>query len=48
MEYTSKNRQLIVRLSDSPLKKDGSIHNLRIIVTDGVGNIATFEHKVKY
>ena len=48
MEYSSKNRQLTIRLSDSPLKKDGSLHLLRITVTDGVGNISTLEHEVRF
>lgn len=48
MEYTSKNRQLTIRLSDSPLKKEGLLHDLRITVTDGVGNTTTLERKVRY
>ncbi len=48
MEYSSKNRQLTIRLSDSLLKKDGSLHVLRITVTDGVGNVSTLEHEVRY
>lgn len=48
MEYSSKNRQLTVRLSASPLKKDGSLHTLCITVTDGVGNVSTLEREVRY
>lgn len=48
MEYSSKNRQLTIRLVDSPLKKDGSLHHLRITVTDGVGNTTTREYKVRW
>ncbi len=48
MEYSSKNRQLTLRLSDSPLTKDGSLHDLQVTVTDGVGNTTTLEEKVRY
>lgn len=49
MEYSSKNRQLTIRLSDSPLKqRDGHQHLLRISVTDGVGNTSLHECQVKW
>lgn len=48
MEYASKNRRLTVRLADSPLKRDGSLHTLRITVADGVGNITTQDYKVRW
>ena len=48
MEYSSKNHQLTVRLSDSPLKREGSLHTLRIVVSDGVGNTSSIDHKIRY
>ena len=48
MEYSSKNRQFTIRLADSPLKKNGLLHDLTIHVTDGVGNTTTFRRKVRY
>lgn len=48
MEYSSKNRQLTVRLSGSPLERTGREHLLRISVTDGVGNVSWHECRVKW
>lgn len=48
MEYSSKNRILTVRLSDSPLAKEGAQHTLRITVMDGVGNTSVHECVVRW
>lgn len=48
MEYSSKNRRFTIRLVDSLLKKDGSLHDLRVTVTDGVGNVTTRDYRVRY